>query len=90
MQVLRTLEKFINSADLDISEVHVPVVWRVFDFSKDVPLRNEERNWILENSTRIWEAMNDNHEKRIGMTHDGYLKVKGYYDSDFSLFNGVP
>jgi hypothetical protein len=62
---------------------HVPVVWRVYEYLDDVPLHDEERDWIMENSRRIWEAMNDNHDKRLGMTPDGYLKVHGFNDSDF-------
>ncbi len=67
----------MDSADLDLSEIHVPLVWRVYNHSDDIPLREEERAWVLENSRRVWDAMNDNHKKGIGMAYDGYLKVKG-------------
>ena len=74
-QVLKTIENFMNSADLQLEDEHVPGFW--FDAQKqtDVGIGAQEQDWILENSKRVWEAMNDQYNLKLRIPHDGYLKA---------------
>lgn len=72
--VNRTVERFCNSADDEISEKHIVLTeWMTvvkdseFDFG---PLKAE----ILELSKKHWEAIIDP-ESVVPMTHSGYLKL---------------
>ena len=72
-QVLKTVENFFNSSDLEMTEENVPSFWHDFNLHDDILLSVDEKSWILENSIRIWQAMNDKEDTKIRMPHDGYL-----------------
>jgi hypothetical protein len=67
------VENFFNSSDFQISEENVPSFWHDFNLRDDIPLNADEKQWVLENSIRVWQAMNDKENTKVKMPHDGYL-----------------
>lgn len=62
-----TLLNFLQSAEAEIKSRHVP--------QKALLLTGATKPAIVKNAKAIWEAMIDIEDSRIGMLHDGYLKL---------------
>ena len=77
-QVIKTLENFMNSPDLEITDENVPMSWdtRTIDGVATSLLTPKDRHVLLEDAQIVWAAMQDPDNKSIRMPHDGYLKVR--------------
>ena len=65
----------MNSADAEVNDDHVPPFWFEAGRQDEVPIAPKERNWIMENTKRVWAAMTDVNNFKVRMPHDGYLKA---------------
>ncbi len=68
--VIETLNGFLHSGALRISGDHLPVSIR-----SDRHLPPEFKTDIIRNARSLWAMMKDVDNKRIPMSHDGYLKL---------------
>ncbi|KAL4227091.1 F-box DNA helicase 1 [Mactra antiquata] len=85
--VMTTLESYFASDDDDIDTHHVPDS----RFNEKTGLKEfidlPTKNLYVDDAKQIWRRMKDYNDKKIGMTHDGYLKLyqlskpklKGYH-----------
>lgn len=73
--VLTTLENFFASADEMIDMQHVPDM-RIDDKTgKRVAIEQQAKQGYVRDAQYIWGRMKDFRDQKIGMTHDGYLKL---------------
>ena len=68
----RTLQKFCQSADTQISKEHVPQYGRLMGMPAEVI--DDTHQWAVENAKALWARMIDRHDK-MPLGHDGYLKL---------------
>ena len=69
--VLRTLQQYLASPDPDIGQHHVPLEagdW-LGPFAWAEPAR------AVRDARLVWRCMQDPQDRRVGMLHDGYLKL---------------
>ena len=73
LQVLATLSTFMNSNSLHLDLDQVPRVWRIG--KREEVLSEDTRAAVLQDSVKVWGAVQDKDDSRIRIPHDGYLKV---------------
>ena len=77
-QVVQTVESFMNSTDEEITLENVPSRW---DVSRNngqenvINLRPQQRQILLEDAIRVWKTMINVEDTKLGLPHDGYLKL---------------
>ena len=72
-QVLATLGAFMNSSSLQLELDQVPKVWKIG--KREEMLSENTRAAVLQDSVKVWRAVQDKDDSRIRIPHDGYLKV---------------
>jgi len=72
-QVLETITNFMNSSDYELTEEHVPSVWKTGHSEKVIGAR--DRGQVLCGSLDVWKAISDKEDARIRIPHDGYVKL---------------
>lgn len=70
--VIRTIQRFCQSAAPDIGREHVPQYGRLLGIGSDVI--DEVRVWTVDASKMLWARMINYHDP-IPLGHDGYLKL---------------
>ncbi len=63
-QVLKTLENFMNSPDMEITSENVPSIWST-NLMDEATIKPQDRQMILEDAITIWSAMNDPSNQKI-------------------------
>ena len=75
-QVVQSIQNYMNSPDEEITLENVPSRWEVkAGEGHFIPLQPKQRQAILRNAIRVWKTMVDLDDMRLGMPHDGYLKL---------------
>ena len=74
-QVLKTIENFMNSMDMELTMENVPSVWQSPGDRAETVIDAQTRLWVLEDAVEVWKAMCDKDNTCIRMPHDGYLKL---------------
>jgi superfamily I DNA/RNA helicase len=75
--VLETLNRFLHSPDMEILPRHAaPDFRRLPAAVQDGNLSDDDMREILaEGARQLWDLMRDTADSRVGMLHDGYLKL---------------
>lgn len=63
----------MNSSSLHLDLDQVPRVWRIGN--REEVLGEDTRAAVLQDSLKVWSAVQDKDDSRIRIPHDGYLKV---------------
>lgn len=72
--VLDTLNTFLASADPVPTEAHVPS-FRMDESGSRVFIEPQKRKMYTEDTIYLWSRMQDLDDKKVPMSHDGYLKL---------------
>ena len=69
--VWRTVQAFLASADETVLAKHVPL--SPMDWQGPFAWADPHRAVV--DANRVWQRMQDPHDRQVGMVHDGYLKL---------------
>eukprot|EP00731_Ephydatia_muelleri_P002243 Em0001g2243a len=77
--VLQTLESFLASDDQEIDLNHLPICSSP-DIRSPVEIYQQAVSVVMEaevisEARKVWDRMKNRDDRKVGMTHDGYLKL---------------
>ncbi|KAK6176078.1 hypothetical protein SNE40_014433 [Patella caerulea] len=86
--VLETLNNFLSSSDKTINVDHAPSFHRNDDGVIKV-IEDSSKSIYVNDAAYLWRRMKDYNDKKIGMTHDGYLKLYQLQEPQLSDYDVI-
>ncbi|XP_050414596.2 F-box DNA helicase 1 [Patella vulgata] len=86
--VLETLNNFLSSSDKTVNIDHAPSFHRNDDGVIKV-IEDSSKLIYVNDAAYLWRRMKDYNDKKIGMTHDGYLKLYQLQEPQLSDYDVI-